>query len=240
MPTNNTMIPEIVDTFYILDLDRCLIDTDRLQRVLLQVIEKDTDIDGIRLDEARVTYEASGGSFDTAKYVTDLFESEGRTNGRELWNDIAHVATVAAQGEDMLLPYASELLMKLKQECEEFGILTYGGSMWQETKIIASGLADVPHIVTPIKEKGVLLTSWRRQDGSFLIPAPLGGGEVRHARSLVFIDDKPVSFMGIPEGVRAICAVTPGVVWPDDVLAALPPQVEVMQGLHDVIPALFG
>jgi hypothetical protein len=239
MPAHTHTTHETIDTFYVLDLDRCLIDTDRLQRAMMHVIEKDTDIDGVRLDEGRVAYEASGGSFDTAKYVTDLFKSEGRKDGRELWNSIAQAATAEAQGEDMLLPYAAELLARLKHEGRAFGILTYGGRMWQETKITASGLADIPHIVTPIKEKGILLTSWKQEDGSFLIPAPLGGGRVLRARSLVFIDDKPVSFKGIPEGVRAICAITPGATWPDDILAALSPQVEIVQGLRDVVPLLF-
>jgi len=229
----------IVETFYILDLDRCLVNTDRLQALLQRIIERETPIGTGTLNEVREAYEAAGGSFDTASYMKDFFDSQSE-DGQELWNRIARLAIEESQGEDMLLPYAAELLARLRSENVAFGIVTYGGNMWQETKIAASGLGEIPHIVTPIKEKGRLLTSWKQDDGSFILPGPLGGGRVINAKTLVFIDDKPISFMGIPDGVKAICAITPGVTWPSSVLDALPPQVEIIQGLHDTIKLLFG
>jgi hypothetical protein len=120
-----------------------------------------------------------------------------------------------------------------------FGIVTYGGRIWQLTKMSAAGLIELPHIVTSVKEKGILLTSWRQDDGTFLIPSELTGEDVLRAKRLVFIDDKPISFTGLPQNVDAFCAITPGVSWPQEVLAKLPPHVTVTDGLKDIIELLI-
>ncbi len=46
------------------------------------------------------------------------------------------------------------------------------------------------------------MAEWKQVDGSFLLPDQLSGKTACWAEKIVFIDDKPVSFEGIPEGVE--------------------------------------
>lgn len=225
---------KVIETFYILDLDRCLGDTNKLQELLEEVLEQEIGFDRQAIVNARREYEESGESFDTVIAVEDILDRQGK-NGRELWAHIERVFVEESKRRDMLLPYARELLDFLQERHDYFGIVTYGGNLWQRVKMAATGLAKIPYIVTPIKEKSKLLSSWQLHDGSFSLPEALSAdGFALQAKHLTFIDDKPVSFMGLPQAVKGICAIAPGVVWPDAVLAALPKNVEIIQGLGDV------
>lgn len=228
---------QCVDTFYILDLDRCLVDTEKLQTLLERVIEQEISITPQEMNLARREYERTNGSFDTAGYVMGILDSQG-IDGPSVWLEIKRLFIHEAQTQDMLEPYARELLDTLSATRTPFGIVTFGGDAWQLTKIAAAGLEAIPHIVTHDQAKGRLIASWQRVDGSFLLPGQLAG-QALITRQLFFIDDKPVSFYGIPSEVHAICAVAPGVKWSDAVLKKLPSNVSITQGLHGAIELLF-
>ena len=228
---------ETVETFYILDMDRCLVNTEKLQTLLEQIVERELGIVSDEMNMARREYEREGGSFDTARYVMSVLDGRG-LDGPSVWHDIMRMFVAEAQMQDVLEPYAGELLKYLRDEGCRYGIVTYGGDAWQLAKLDAAGLAEIPHLVTHDVEKSRLIRSWQTQDG-FLIPRPVGGSVPILARSLVFIDDKPVSFVGLPEEVRGICAIAPGASWPDEILQQLPSNVSVTYGLHGAIELLF-
>jgi hypothetical protein len=54
------------------------------------------------------------------------------------------------------------------------------------------------------------LTSWKQPDGTFRIPDELVIDHINVAASLVLVDDKTASFMGIPEGVRGVHVLARG------------------------------
>lgn len=229
----------MIDTFYILDFDRCLADTNKLDAAFLRQIDAQSiGIDTQAVSAARRDAEARGESFDTAMYVRTMLAKRGEEGDQE-WTTLLDSFIAATAHDDMLLPFARELIDYLQKRQYRFGIVTYGGRIWQLTKMSAAGLIELPHIVTSVKEKGVLLASWVQEDSSFLIPRELTGDEddVR-ARRLVFIDDKPISFTGLPPNVDAYCAITPGVTWPEEVLSALPAHVTVTKGLGSIIELL--
>jgi hypothetical protein len=229
----------MIDTFYILDFDRCLADTNKLDAAFLAQIDKQSiGLDTQVISAARRTVEAQGESFDTAMYVRTMLAKRGE-EGERNWTILLDSFTKTATQEDMLLPFARDLIEYLQKMRYQFGIVTYGGRIWQLTKMSAAGLIEMPHIVTSVKEKGTLLTSWQQADGSFLIPSELTGQGAIRAKRLVFIDDKPISFTGLPQNVDAFCAITPGVSWPREVLAALPPHVTVIDGLKNIIELLI-
>ena len=228
---------EAVELFYVLDLDRCLANTEKLQAFLQRIIERELGILPEEMNLARREYERAGGSFDTAGYVMGVLDGKG-IDGPALWHDITRIFIQEAQTQDMLEPYAAELLVQLRRAGARFGIVTYGSDAWQLTKLEAAGLGDIPHIVTHDVAKARLIASWQSPEG-FLIPTLLAGGKPLLARQLVFIDDKPISFIGLPVGVHGICAVSPGASWPDALLAQLPSNVSVTYGLHGAIELLF-
>jgi hypothetical protein len=226
-----------IDAFYILDLDRCLVHTEKLQALLEHIIERELAITSGGMDLARREYEKMGGSFDAAGYVMEILDGKG-IDGPALWVAMKRLFIREARAEDMLEPYARTMLTLLREKKKDFGIVTFGGDAWQLTKMAAAGLDDIPHIVTHDQAKGRMIASWQRSDGSFLLPRQLAGRPTI-ARELFFIDDKPVSFDGIPPEVRAICAVAPGAVWPDRIMKKLPSTVSVTKGLHGAIELLF-
>lgn len=234
---NDSNDMRFVDTFYILDLDRCLVNTEKLQALLEQTIERELAIKPEEMNLARREYERMGGSFDTAGYVMGILDGRN-VDGPSVWLEIKRIFIHEAQAVDMLEPYARELLAELSAANAHFGIVTFGGDAWQLTKIAAAGLESIPHMVTHDQAKGRMIASWQRTDGSFLLPGQLAG-RVTIAQELFFVDDKPVSFYGIPSEVHAICAVAPGAAWPDEMLKKLPSNVSVTKGLHGAIELLF-
>lgn len=91
-----------------------------------------------------------------------------------------------------LLPGAKELLRFLDDFLIAHGILTYGDSVWQELKLRAARLDQVPYLITDDKAKGRLISSWN-QEGVYRLPAELGAGEYQH---LMLVDDRIHSFEG--------------------------------------------
>lgn len=222
-----------IDTFYVLDFDRCLGRTEKLQELLERVVQREgvVSLDMIKYahDEVRKT----GGSFDTAAYVRQLLKDR-QLDVNQIWGKIEAAFLEQAKREDLLEPYAKELLDVLTDRGLSFGILTYGGFEWQSAKLKATGLSRVPHIITSYKEKGRTIASWQRTDGTFLIPQILMKDTL--AWKIILIDDKPVSFVGIPAGVDGVC-VAPRA--PKEEIDALPPTVVVVTGLKQAIELLI-
>lgn len=228
---------QVVDVFYVLDLDRCLVNTEKLLAVLLEIIERDAGISPEEVNIARRECEKAGGIFDIVDYVMGSFDGRGQ-DGPARWDGIKRDFIDESKHYTMLAPHAGELLAALDARGIQYGIVTYGMDIWQLTKLAAAGLGNVPHLVTHDVVKGNLFSSWQLASGHFLIPRILGGVKGLIAKRIVFVDDKPISFGNVPPEVIGICALAPGVVWSDDQLAKLPNTVSVTEGMNGVIELL--
>lgn len=225
------------DIFFILDFDRCIGNTDKFHEVLEQVIEQETMVSRQQLAEAKKATEARGETFDTIRYVKNALIDAG--DGMS-WQPIEREFISQAQKLNMLLPYARQLFRILESEKIPFGILTYGGEAWQLAKLEAANLLHVPHLVTGIEGKGKILTGWKKGN-EFIIPPALTKEFVPlHVNEIVFLDDKAVSFNGVPEGVRGVR------VEPDDgrallpiQMGELPPSATNVKGIYGAIELLF-
>ncbi len=230
------MHSDFSDTFFVLDFDRCLGDTNGIQAVLEEVILRETGIQPEKLHAIRTRVEASGQTFATIRHTRQLLEDGGSP---VTWMHIRQRLVEAARGRELLLPHARELLGILRGRDIPHGIITYGvEETWQLTKLELAGLLDVPHLVTKIEEKGKLLTGWKQENGRFVIPQALAEG--LEVGEIVFLDDKAKSFWGIPDGVRGVHVVAPG----GNVLPAqqgeVPPQVTDVTGIDGAVRLLFG
>ncbi len=179
-------------TFYILDFDRTLADSEKLFDVFVTIAKRYTTIPEDQISAAHEQMIAKGDSFDTASYVRDHMREAGEA-GR--WDDLEKQFIHESRSLNMLLPGASELLQALRGRGERFGILTYGNPLWQHLKLSAAGFNHVPRIVLVQKQKGRLVSTWQQVDGTFHLPQEFGGGM---ADRIVMIDDKAVSFEGYP------------------------------------------
>lgn len=225
-------------TFFVLDFDRTLGNTEKFHDVLEQVIKEEVATITIgSLRAARARAEAAGKSFDTIDYVRQFLTQSTTTT----WQDVLQAFIRQAKTQDMLLPHAAELLRLLDEKKIPYGIITYGGEAWQLAKIEAANLLAVPHLVTHIEEKSRILAGWKHHDNeSFVIPPAL----TRDFRPLtvdmiVFLDDKAKSFHLIPAGVKGIhvhSATQPPLPSQQGVL---PPDVTSVAGLDGAIKLLF-
>lgn len=225
-------------TFFVLDFDRCLGDTDGIQAVLEQVLEREAGIRPEKLHAIRTQVENTGRTFETIRHVHELLKESGSD---VTWPYIRQKLVEASGGADLLLPYAGELLGTLRTRGIPHGIITYGvEEAWQLTKLELTGLLSIPHLVTHIEEKSRLLTGWKREDGRFAVPPALvPGGEALVVDELVFVDDKAKSFWGVPDGVRGVHVVAPGGNKLPAQQGEVPASVTDVTGINGVIELLF-
>jgi len=181
-----------VETFYVVDFDRTLADSDKLLEVFMTVSEQHLAIPREEIEKVDRDVKARGDTLDIVHYVRDQLAA--RDESVE-WEEVEKQFIHESRGLNMLLPGAAELLDFLSSNNYRYGILTYGSPMWQRMKITASGFKYIPHIITESKEKGRFISHWQQEDQTFLIPKELGGGS---AKTIVLIDDKADSFIGFP------------------------------------------
>lgn len=179
-------------SFYIIDFDRTLADSDKLLNVFIGIAQQYISIPRERIEAANADVKARGDSFDTASYVRDHLADSGEL---DRWSELEKQFIHESRAFNMLLPGANELLAVLSERDERYGILTYGNPLWQHLKLTAAGFNHVHRIILAQKEKGRLVASWQRDDGFFHLPQEFGGGT---AEKIVMIDDKAVSFDGFP------------------------------------------
>jgi hypothetical protein len=222
--------------FFVLDFDRMLGNTGKFHDFLEMVIEQETEIKASQLRTARFDAEARGKSFDTVDYLRQFLNASG---SEKTWQQIQRVFIARIQNEDMLEPYAAELLQLLKAKKLPHGIVTFGGEAWQLAKLEGANLLEVPHVVTHIQEKGKILTGWKKASGDFIIPPALTRDfKPLTVTSIVFLDDKSVSFRGIPEGVYGIRVRPPEGLELATQKAALPGGIADVNGIQSAIELL--
>lgn len=180
------------DEFYIVDFDRTLVDSDKLNEVFVEIAVQHAAISEEQVAKANDDVKRTGDSFDTAGYVRDRLAAEGRS---EEWEALEKQFIHESRSLNYLLPGAGDLLEWLALHGKRYGILTYGNPLWQRIKLTASGFNHVRHIIMEQKHKGRLISSWHRPDDTFRLPQEFGGGT---ASRIVLIDDKAVSFVEFP------------------------------------------
>jgi len=184
------MAGQLYSQFYVLDLDRTLLDTIKATELMRGVIALHDAELAARLEQRFEDYSASGESFSMRDFIAE------NVNEDEILQIEAKFKEVAAEW-DLLNPGAEEFLAYLRsREDVGFGILTYGSALGQTMKIRAVAvLSDVPFLITLETYKGAQIAAWREDDGIYSLPAELGGGRTK---KIVFVDDKPFSFKGLP------------------------------------------
>lgn len=218
--------------FYIVDFDRTLADSDKLTEVFVEVCEEYNAISREQISKADTDMKRLGDSFDTAGYVRDHLNNSGR--GAE-WDLLEKKYIHESKSLNMLLSGAAELLHWLDSHQKDYGILTYGNPLWQRMKLSATGFNRVPHIVLERKDKGSLISSWQRKDGSFELPHELGGGI---AERIVMLDDKAISFENFPpRPSKGYWVLNPQQELPSQ-QGSVPENVERCNDLHDALEQL--
>lgn len=214
-----------ISTFYVLDLDRTIYDTFKATELLRGVIAlHDTQL-ADALEQRFEEYTSQGESFSMRDFVVEKVGEEEMQKIEDKYHQLA-------LQQDLLNPGAKELIAYIRSKDDaNLGILTYGSQLGQGMKIAAAvGLENIPYLITSETFKGALIASWRGDDELYHLPEEYGG---RTARNVVFVDDKPFSFKGLPIDCRGYLVKS---VY-DAGIEKLPPYVEIVDTLHQVLTA---
>lgn len=227
-------MPKKIPLFCILDLDRTLVRTDDLRELYEGSIEVFTSITVQQIHQER---ERIKSNFDVPKYVRMQLAKEGLPAVviEETMAKARQVFMEKARMQDLLEPYAQNLLDYLQTQRLAYGVLTAGGNEWQTIKLEAAKLETIPHLIVNTTHKGQLIAGWRQPDGTFLLPDELSGQREVVAESLAFLDDKTVSFQDIPETVKAVRVISLSAQEPYEPELPLPPSVTEVRGLHEAM-----
>ena len=182
-----------ITTFYVLDLDRTLLDTVKAADLFrLVVAEWSVELSRALAQEVE-DYSLRGKSFSMRDFIA---ERVGEEQAVEM--EAVFIRSVADQ--NLLNDGARELMAAITALPDaDFGILTYGSPTGQLMKIRAAGLSNIQNLVTREAFKGQQIASWRGDDGLYHIPEALGGAR---ATTVVLIDDKSFSFQGLAPDCR--------------------------------------
>jgi beta-phosphoglucomutase-like phosphatase (HAD superfamily) len=212
-----------METFYVLDLDRTLFDTERAVTIMEEVVAIHDQVLARALRQRFCEYSERGESFSVRDFIVDMTDEANMQFVEARYHE-------AAQAQDLLLPGAKELIAFVRSRPRtRFGILTYGSPQGQAMKMRAAvGLEEVPFLVTAGRHKGEQIAQWQQADGTYRLPEELGGVI---AREMVFVDDKSFSFTGFPPDgtgyqVRGVAHVN------DE---PLPPHVTLVANLAEVV-----
>jgi FMN phosphatase YigB (HAD superfamily) len=233
------MQTNILDTFYIVDFDRTLVRSDDLRLLFEEAAFAQTAIPSERIKQGELLYR---NNFDVVAYLRGvLLEVVSAKEAEASIENVKKYFIEKARSEDLLEPYASAFLSELRERRAAFGILTSGGEEWQQVKIEATGLNDIPHLVIGSPKKSELIARWRRPDDIFVLPEKLSGIVACEARKIVFLDDKPVSFEGIPDNVRGIWVlpIRSAIAYDIEKLE-VPGGIQHAHGLKEARDLLFG
>lgn len=188
-----------INTFYVIDFDRCLGDVDVNFNLLKKTVHELSIIDDTSFQLARDKAEASGISFSVFEYIK-------RTNPNVNLDAIetAFIKSASKTPEGLLLPGAIELIKFLQRTNRDFCIMSCGDERWQRAKIVASGLGNLKRVIVTNPKKGEYISEWLNSKNSkFTIPAKLFyDDKSKQADEVVLVDDKAIAFEGLPVGTR--------------------------------------
>jgi len=207
----------------LLDLDRCLLDTNALVAAFYATLEPDL---ALALRGEQVNIEVTGGSFDLVEVIRQRV-------GDDAWQSIRRRFLAASPGQAYLHEGAKKLMEQLRAWNVPFVIVTYGGEEWQRLKQKKAQLERIPMLVVDVKEKAVIISRWMNSDGLFDIPT-IGSEASLMARRVVLVDDKADAFVGMPDRMYGIRVAFAGSGRPAAATEVPPPLVRTVNGFREV------
>lgn len=220
--------------FQLIDLDRTLFDTATFAKALTDEIERHEPGVGARLNEQ---YEIACRKEETFFLLRYLRHDRGNEWFEALVDRVVErigASSLRLSGIEARLAYADTIT----DVRPSWGILTYGDAVDQRMKARLIGLEDAPMYIADTPDKGELLRMWQADDGTFQLPAELGGQVVNQ---LTFEDDKLRAFRHLPDNVEGFWVTTDPAALARLGLAQegdTPQSVTIVKNLNDVVAEL--
>jgi len=179
-------------TFYLLDLDRTILDTEKASALLIDLVAKESPKLAASLRIQVDVYNQHGTPFAIRDVIAEQVGEETAARLEEVFIDESQRQYLLLEGAEDLFAYTDNAPER------SFGILTYGSPKGQMMKLKATKLDTLPLMITQQKHKGELIMSWKVPDG-YQLPSEYGGQLVDQ---VVLVDDRIFSFEGLPNDVR--------------------------------------
>ena len=198
---------------YLIDADRCTLNTEKVLPNYLAAMRKVSDRYQIgdivsELEYVKEKIESTGGSFDLIGALRGILERKGFSSVLPEIND--EYASLVRDEDGLLFDGAIEMLQYLDDQQRYKGIITYGGDEWQTIKVSNTDLRRWRFTVVDSPRKSDMIAAWKQPDGRFLIPAGLVAPEPALTWEVVLVDDKPEAFEGMVDGMRGYLIVRNG------------------------------
>jgi hypothetical protein len=209
-----------------LDLDRTL----TKERITIEVLEaacQEFGIDTAAMLKEQMLVEANGRSFFPLEYLSKQLKPSKMDKLAESY--IRHAKSKSLLYEDVL-PF----LDKLAKNDTLVVIVTYGGNDWQKLKLQASLLHSYNYIITDQKNKGLLISSWRRGK-KYVLPLK---DDLIAADKVILVDDKTSSFESLPfDCIGYLIRRSSDNLLPSQ-KGSVPRNVTKIKDLHDILKNL--
>ncbi len=189
------------NVFQLIDLDRTLFDTSQFIKFITDEVNNMSPGMGTALDEQFENAYKQGDTFFLLRYLREQY---GDTWLEEL---VSRIVAEHGAGQFLLPGFADRLAFAgpMGGSKPRWGILTYGDLADQIMKLRVAGLEEAPVLLTDTPDKGVLIASWQREDGTYQLPEAFGGHIVD---TVTFEDDKLRAFRAMPQNALGVWLTT--------------------------------
>lgn len=211
----------LMNVVYAIDLDRTLLRTELAFEHLVTLCREASIADTEMLQTAKRASDSSAGLFDVMSYLAR------QDVGEDILTQLCQTFGTQPNGQQLLYKDATPFLQSVADRCL---IITTGGTEWQLAKLRAVRLDRYPYLITPADKKSVLISRWR-SEGRYRIPT--SNGEVLEAQKVVLVDDKAVSFEGLPQDCTGYW-LRRGAVLLDSQAGEVPEQVTTVSSLAEI------
>lgn len=191
-----------IDTFYLIDFDRCLGNIEGSFDILKEVVHDLGIVDRQIFKSMREEIELRGQTFSALERIKSHFPSVVLDDVEKLYQERAKL-----EPYNLLEPGAIELINYLNSTNRMFCIMSFGDNRWQTIKILSSGIGKVPMVIVPKSQKSKYIRKWRNHiTKKFVVPKGFFADNLsKEAREVVLIDDKASAFNNLPKGARGYC-----------------------------------
>lgn len=185
------------NVFQLLDFDRVLFDTTRFITAITEEIDQQSPGYGQELGmKIKEAYKKEETFF--------LFRYLRETKGDDWVEHLVDQVVTRLGADAFILPGVRERLYfaeSFTTARPTWGIVTYGDEIDQRMKLRIANLEAAPVLITTTPDKGTIIASWQRSDGTFQLPVEFGGQVVD---TVTFEDDKLRAFRHMPENSLGI------------------------------------
>ncbi len=188
-----------IDTFFVVDFDRCLGNIEGSFDILKEVVHDLGIVNRQIFESMRIDAESNGLTFSALEQITNHYPSVNMNDIEKLY-----LKRAILEPDNLLEPGAKDFINFLRNTNRNFCIMSFGDKRWQTIKIQSSGIGNIPTAIVRSTNKSEYIRKWLNlNNGKFNIPKKFFAESVaKVSNEVVLIDDKISAFKNLPKEAR--------------------------------------